>query len=347
MIIKIVQKETNNMSNQKVVISNNDDLSYGEIIGLSIMSCLMMVALIFFISKLVINFLIIAFGYNNFDSFNMNNNEMTLWISGISIFILFLIGFMAKNYKKFGIYLILISIILAGVTSVIFYQSSGLTFEQYTYRESLSKFESIFLKNEKNSLNKTHPDLITFYHYKNNPTLDKSDRQSYFNSLKKDDITLKSLSKFTTVYNMGSFATYFVNSTKMEKFFMTYSDVTDPHLKSLMENMLKSPLVKTTDYIAFHTLYRQQFIAKNATMLKNNAILIDTQNRRMTDVNEVSNIIHFFEKTNAPELNGMKGLFVSMLTQPTVTELEINQFRTQLTQTLKSNPQLYTLMSQL
>lgn len=335
------------MSNQTAVTSNNDDLSYGEIIGMSIMGFLIMIAMIFSISTLVINFLIIVFGYNNFDVFNMNNSEMILWVSGISIFTLFLIGCVAKIYKKFSTYFIILSVILTGVTSVILYKSSGLTFEQYAYQESLSKFESTFLNNIKDVSNNTHSDLITFYHYKNNPTLDKSDRQSYFNILKNDDFTLKSLSKYTTVYNMGSFATYFVNPTKMDKFFMSYSDVTDPQLKNLIENMLKSPLVKTTDYIAFHTLYREQFLAKNATMLKNNESLIDSQTRRMTDVSEVSNIIHFFEKTNAPALNDMKGIFVGILTKTTVTELEINQFRTQLTQTLKSNPQLYTLISQL
>jgi len=333
------------MSNQTTIVQNN--FSRSDTIILSVIGAAVIATLIFFISKLITISLISVFGYDNFDIFNMSNGQMYLWISCISLFLLIIMGFVAKIYKKLIFYFTFMFVILTGAFSIIHFNSSGLSLEQFAYQKSLETFENTFLKSRFMTLNVNHPDLVTFYHYKNNPTISKPERQEYFKTLESNDDILKKLSRFTTVYNMGNFATYFVSQRTMDNFFMTYADVENPQLKLMRDNMLKQPLVKTTDYIAFHTLYRQQFISKNLLLSNTSSILPDRKSNQMVSASEVSSIIHFFENNNASELNEIKGSFVTLLSQPVVTEVQIEQFRTQLTQTLKANPKLYALMSQL
>lgn len=331
---------------ENTVVENEDKFSYGDIIGMSIFGLIITVMMIYSISIGAINLIVYAFGYDNFDIYSSGKGEFEAFLPVMALFSLFLMGCTCCFNKALKVYFTWLFVILCGTVSVIFYQSHGLTFEQYSYQESLGKFEATFLDNNAGVLNSDHSDMVAFYHYKNNPTLDKSERQEYFKVLKNDDKILKKLSQFTTVYNMDNFATYFVSPRTMEKFFMTYADVSDPQLKVMMTKMLKENSVKTTDYIAFHTLYRQQFISKNLFVSNTDSIFID-DSRRMASASEVSSMIHFFDGIHDPKMNKIKGSLVGLLSQPKVTEKSIAEFRTQLTQTLKSDPNLYTLMSKL
>ena len=76
-------------------------------------------------------------------------------------------------------------------------------------------------------------------------------------------------------------------------------------------------------------------------------VAADTKHVKMTDLQNISIIIHFFDNNKEPELTPIKKEFVNLLSQPSISVADVDQFRHDLTNVLKSDTKLYSLMSQL
>lgn len=297
----------------------------------------------------VITYLLVnTFGYTNFDLKSSEYAQISVLLLVTSIILSLPLAIL---YKVKTIYSIITFIILAISATVFFVKSSGMTTEQYAYQESLKQFESQYLlSGNKGTMVSQHPDMIDFYAYKDNKLLSENTRRDYFNKLAATSTELDGISRYTTVYNLGFFADYFLSKQDGDKFFMSYSDVNDPELRNELESMMKNPLIRTLDYAEFHANYRKKFVEHNASVVNvktATAVTVDKKREKMTDLQNISSIIHFFDNNKEPALTPIKTEFVNLLAQPSISVADVDQFRHNLTSVLKSDTKLYSLMSQL
>lgn len=297
----------------------------------------------------VLTYLLVdTFGYTNFELKFKNIVMLSSVLLMVSLLFALSLAFLHRLFIIFSTTVVLVLLI---TVIVFFVKSNGLTTEQYAYKESLNQFERQYLlSGDNDNMAAQHPDMITFYSYRDNNLLSESARRHYFDDISTNATQLNYISRYTTVYNLGFAGKYFLSKQDGNNFFITYSDVTDPYLRSELERMMKTPFVRTLDYVSFHAIYRKKFIENNASVLNNDSFIPakkDATNIKMTDFPNISGLIHFFENNNNSALNPIKTDFVKLISQPSISVDDVNLFRNKLIETLKSDTKLYSLMSQL
>jgi hypothetical protein len=335
-------------TNSDSLKQTEEPLTIKDYLFMSFMAGMFILCFSVLLDSVITYLLVNAFGYTNFDLKLSEYTQISGWL--LVMFIIVSLPF-AILFNVKTIYSIIMFIILAISTTVFFVKSSGMTIEKYAYQESLKQFESQYLlSGNKGTMASQHSDMIDFYAYKDNNLLSESIRRNYFNILSVTSTKLNDISKYTTVYNLGFFADYFLSKQDTDKFFMAYSDVKDPELRNELESMMKNPLIKTLDYAAFHANYRKKFVENNASLVDLKLpvyVTTETKRVKMTDLQNISSIIHFFDNNKELALTSIKTEFVNLLSQPSISVADVDQFRHNLTTVLKSDTKLYSLMSQL
>jgi hypothetical protein len=325
-----------------------EKLTRSDYVIMSIASVFVIFAISFLLNEVITYLLVNAFGYSNFEVRFSNYTELSIVLLVTLAFTSLILAILHRLLLTYSIMTLLI---LAITTTMFLVQKSGMTTEQYAYHTSLKQFENQYLlSGDKGSIASQHPDMINFYAYKDNNLLSESTRRDYFNMLSATSTKLNDISKYTTVYNLGFFADYFLSKQDSDKFFMAYSDVKDPELRNELESMMKNPLIKTLDYAAFHANYRKKFVENNASLVDVKLpvyVTTETKRVKMTDLQNISSIIHFFDNNKELALTPIKTEFVNLLSQPSISIVDVDQFRHNLTSVLKSDTKLYSLMSQL
>lgn len=325
-----------------------EKLTRSDYAVISIASVFVIFTISFFLNEIITYLLVNAFGYSNFEIRFSNYTELSIVLLGMLALTSLLIAIL---YRVLLTYSIITLLILAITATMFLVQKSGMTTEQYAYHTSLKQFENQYLlSGYKGSIASQHPDMINFYANKDNNLLSEATRRDYFNKLAITATQLNNISLSTTVYNLGFSADYFLSKQDSDKFFMSYSDVKDPDLRNELEVMMKNPLIKTLDYAAFHANYRKKFVENNDSLIDVKLpvyVAAETKHVKMTDLQNISIIIHFFDNNKEPELTPIKKEFVNLLSQPSISVADVDQFRHDLTNVLKSDTKLYSLMSQL
>lgn len=330
------------------VTKTEESLKIKDYVLFVVMAIVLLSSFSVILDNLTTYLLVDAFGYTNFDLRFKDSALLAAVLFMAGAIIALPIVFLYRLFILFGMGVIILLLI---AVTLFFVKSNGLTTEQYAYQESLKQFENQYLlSDDENLVVSQHPDMIDFYFYKDNDLLSESVRRDYFNKISTNATQLNYLSRYTTVYNLGFFGKYFLSKQDSDKFFMAYSDVKDISLKSELVRMIKNPLVKTLDYAEFHASYRKKFIENNAAIIKVNSFTpstIESKNMKMIDAQSISSIIHFFENNKESALMPIKTEFLSLLSQPSISIADVEQFMNNLTNVLKSDTNLYYLMSQL
>lgn len=174
-----------------------------------------------------------------------------------------------KTTLKQNILLFLFSFALAIGVVVVKYNNNSLEYVAFT--EGLQQFDEQYMSSnylyqaEIDRIHQ-HPDYIEFMAYKNNPLLTSSVRREYYKKLEESSKQLNLLKSNKKTYDLSYLPNYFVRTTVSDNFLINYSNIQDPELQTMMLNMFKYSVIRTSDYIKFHELYKTKFISSSSTL---------------------------------------------------------------------------------
>lgn len=167
---------------------------------------------------------------------------------------------------KFKFFLIVSTFLTGGLFSILNFINEDLNY--LAYRKSLEHFEQKYMvgfllsKDDLIKL-KSHPDYIRLIQNKDDLFLSTEQRHSYVKELKDISDQLEFRNVYEKTYNSSYEPRYFLDTSTANEFFSNYSNVKDDELSSILVEMKKYSVVKTTDYIKFNSLYKHKFITES------------------------------------------------------------------------------------
>lgn len=167
---------------------------------------------------------------------------------------------------KFKFSLIVSTFLTGSLFSILNFINEDLNY--LAYKESIGQFEQKYmgglLISEDNLIKvKSHPDYIKLIQNKDDLNLSTEKRYSYFKELKDIADQLEFRNGYEKNYNSSYKPRYFLDTFTATEFFSNYSNVKDDELSSILVEMKKYSVVKTTDYIKFNSLYKYKFITQS------------------------------------------------------------------------------------
>lgn len=175
--------------------------------------------------------------------------------------------FLEKSSFKFKGFLIVSTFLIGSIFSMLNFINEDLNY--LAYRKSLEHFEQKYMVGfllSKDDLIKvkSHPDYIKLIQNKDDLNLSTEKRYSYFKELKDIADQLEFRNGYEKNYNSSYKPRYFLDTFTATEFFSNYSNVKDDELSSILADMKKNSVVKTTDYIKFNSLYKYKFITESS-----------------------------------------------------------------------------------